>query len=74
MGEERIPVAQPSYGYRKRGDKSGDSNFNGAIYGDYGVGKTYLAGTIEEVMQQMTTERLPQLELPAGVTCRFVQD
>ena len=63
--------AKPSYAYTRRGDRKLDSNFNGAIYGDYGVGKTYLSGTIEQVMQQKATEQPIQLELPEGWTVRY---
>lgn len=64
-------VAQPVYGFKKRGDRKADSNFIGGIYGDYGSGKTYLAGTIEEVMQNMKEERPIKLQLPEGMTARY---
>ena len=63
-----VKTAQPSYGYRKRGDKKIDSNFNGAIYGDFGTGKTYLSGTIEAVMQRMQQEVPLDWTLPEHVT------
>ena len=65
---EEKKVAQPSYGFKRRGDRKADSNFIGAIYGDYGSGKTYLAGTIEEVMQEKV---VPTFELPEGMTCKY---
>lgn len=63
--------AQPSYGYRKRGDTKKQSNFTGAIYGDYGAGKTYLSGTIEEVIEQLALEEPIRLTLPEGVQVRY---
>lgn len=71
MAEER-KVAAASYGYRKRGDsKKKSAKFNGAIYGDYGVGKTYLAGTIEEVIEDLVIDEPIDLIMPEGIAVRY---
>jgi len=70
MAEER-KSAQPVYGFKKRGDRKRDSNFIGAIYGDFGSGKTYLAGTIEEVVQKQNVDEPTALIPPDGMTIRF---
>lgn len=70
MAEEK-KVAQPVYGFKKRGDRKLDSNFIGAVYGDFGSGKTYLSGTIEEVVQQKQKDEPITLTLPEGVACRY---
>lgn len=59
-------VAQPTYGFKRRGDRKSDSNFIGAIYGDFGSGKTYLAGTIEEVVQRQDISGY-NLDVPDGI-------
>ncbi len=59
-------VAQPTYGFKRRGDRRSDSNFIGAIYGDFGTGKTYLAGTIEEVVQKQDISGY-NLDVPDGI-------
>lgn len=64
-------VAGASYGFKRRGDKKGATMFNGAVYGDYGSGKTYLSGTIEEVVQHIADEEPIQLNLPEGMTARY---
>lgn len=69
MSDEK-KVAQPVYGFKKRGDRKTDSNFIGAIYGDYGSGKTYLSGTIEEVMIAKDKEEPITLTLPEGIHVR----
>ena len=73
MVEEVKKVAQPMYKMKRRGDRQKDSNFIGAIYGDYGSGKTYLSGTIEKVIQDMQAERPLDWELPENFTrgCRY---
>lgn len=58
--------AAPSLGYRTRGNLGANKPMNGAIYGDYGIGKTYLAGTIDEVVQAMDTSDFNRFELPEG--------
>jgi hypothetical protein len=64
-------VAQPSYGYRERGTGGKADSLNGAVYGDYGTGKTYLAGTIDKVVQAMEKSEMTQYTLPEGVTMEF---
>jgi hypothetical protein len=67
---EEKKVAQPSYGFKRRGDRKKDSNFIGAVYGDFGSGKTYLAGTIEEVMKEKDQTEPITLNVPEGMTVR----
>lgn len=72
MAEEIVKrEAKPIYGFKKRGDRRADSHFIGAVYGDYGIGKTYLAGTIEEVIQERNEKDPPHLEAPEGVIVRY---
>lgn len=70
---ENKTVAKPSYGYRERGEQTKKNSMNGAVYGDYGIGKTYLAGTIDDVVQKMPKEDLAALEakLPEGVEIQY---
>lgn len=71
---EGIRAAQPSFGFRLRKDAGSNQNLNGAIYGDYGVGKTFFAGTVERDIQEMNrkTPYIPVLHaLPEGVTAQY---
>lgn len=43
--------------------KIAQSSSIGLVYGEYGVGKTYLSGTVQEVVRLM---EVPELELPEG--------
>lgn len=72
MAEAVKKEAQVIYaGVKRRGDRKADSNFIGAIYGDYGIGKTYLAGTIEGVVQKEQETSPPALQMPEGITVRY---
>lgn len=62
--------AQPVAGFRRRGQQGKMSYLNGAIYGDFGIGKTYLAGTVDRVIQKMNKGSHP-LEEAAKVPVRY---
>lgn len=49
----------------KNGAKIAQLSSIGLVYGEYGVGKTYLSGTVQEVVRQMEE---PVLDLPEGWT------
>lgn len=49
-------TAKPIAGFRKRGQKEKMGYLNGAIYGDFGIGKTYLAGTIDREIQKQNAD------------------
>lgn len=48
-------TAEPVAEFRKRGQQEAVSYLNGAIYGDFGIGKTYLTGTIDREVQKLNT-------------------
>lgn len=64
-------AAKPIAGFRKRGQQDKYSYFNGAIYGDYGIGKTYLTGTMDEVVQELNETNPIKADLPAGIKARY---
>lgn len=57
---QRGVVAQPSKNAIEP-VKISNSNSIGLVYGEYGAGKTYLSGTVQEIVRQM---EVPQWELP----------
>ena len=67
-----VPNAEPSYGYRKRNNVGHGDFVNGAIYGDYGTGKTYLGGTVDRVIQKCNNPKaLEKLRAPEGLKVRY---
>lgn len=56
--------------FRTRGQSKTDKpgGLIGAIYGDYGTGKTYLSGTIDDVIQEMNETKPIDMDVPAGIT------
>ena len=64
-------IAQPTF--RTRAQSVGGNNFNGAVYGDYGIGKTYFSGTVDRVVQQMDKTQLNEIQalLPEGIKASY---
>lgn len=66
-----MTIANRSFRTRKQSQNDKPGGIIGAIYGDYGVGKTYLAGTIDDVIQEMNETKPINLDLPHGITAAY---
>lgn len=66
-----MTIANRSFRTRKQSQNDKPGGIIGAIYGDYGVGKTYLAGTIDDVIQEMNENKPINLDLPPGITAAY---
>ena len=66
-----MTIANRSFRTRKQSQNDKPGGIIGAIYGDYGVGKTYLAGTIDDVIQEMNETKPINLDLPPGITAAY---
>ena len=66
-----MAIANRSFRTRKQSQEDKPGGIIGAIYGDYGTGKTYLSGTIDDVIQEMNESRPINLDLPAGITASY---
>lgn len=64
-------IAKPVAGFRKRGTKETFSYVNGAVYGDFGIGKTYLSGSIDEVVQDFNKTNPITDTMPEGIKARY---
>lgn len=57
--------------FRTRSEAKTEGGFIGAIYGDFGTGKTYLAGTIDEVVQDMNENKAIPFTVPSGLKVSY---
>ena len=66
-----MAIANRSFRTSKQSQEDKPGGIIGAIYGDYGTGKTYLSGTIDDVIQEMNETKPINLDLPAGITASY---
>ena len=63
-----MTVASRSFRTRSQSKTDKPGGIIGTIYGDYGTGKTYLSGTIDDVIQEMNDTKPINMDVPAGIT------
>ena len=66
-----MTIANRSFRTRKQSQEDKVGGIIGAIYGDFGTGKTFLAGTIDDVIQEMNETKPINLDLPPGITASY---
>ena len=66
-----MAIANRSFRTRKQSQEDKVGGIIGAIDGDFGTGKTFLAGTIDDVIQEMNETKPINLDLPPGITASY---